>query len=545
MKTWVSIASTLPLSTVFAAQLTVLGYVEALKPIQHIFRLLNVPLDFAECLKDETTYSVALIRRNLFSESNVHKLNTAVVQVAESFEAAKRTQDNYRDAIEGSFRWLEEKGLTCEQTLVRPAKMCKPVQEFFSKCYANPYDKEKLTEEEQFYCGQGIYKSYYYEPDTGYNHTWEVNHNRVSQWFYSIYCDGVALLSNAVCGIFSKEVITEMLIHIRDKISAWISEAIRMRMVIQFHVNTTSYIEDELISAWAPFKQTLQSGYDLIDWAYDVIERNVSRYMGFVLLLLFPIYYSTRYNTGSSLFDNNHIPSSLQEKEWSKMTEDTPDDIKFLPLQTNETKKFQMVPAWIPTPEEIKTFVGSLIYTTDLIVILVIYIADYYLTQLVDAIYYGAIMGFNRYQGGVFEFIHQPNPTGMALINQMMAEQLDKLQQAAGLGRLAACARRAPPLGYGYEVLLLSVIMRIVYLYGRVKLNWIPSIMCARYNEHRHNQRMRCLKARILLERESYEPPAMFPWLRSLFKTFNGFSSSFQGPGWLRSIINVKNTFNI
>ena len=467
--------------------MTVLGYVEALKPIQHIFKLLNVPLDFAECLKDEMTYSVALMRRNLFSESHVHTLNTAVIQIARVSGAVKQSQDNYRDAIEGSFRWLEEKGLTCEQTLVRPAKMCQPVRDFFRRCY-DTYDRDKhsMTDEEVHYCSTGTYKSYYYEPDTGYNHTWEVSHNRVSQWFYSIYCDGVALLSNAVCGIFSKEAITEILIHLRDKFSVWISDAIRMRMGIQFHVNTTAYIEDELTSAWTPFKKELQSGYDLIGWAYDVIELYVSRYTGFVLLLLFPLYYSTRYNRRSSLFDNHHIPSSLQEKEWSKMTEDTPDDIKFLPLQTNETKKFQMVPAWIPTPEEIKTFLQSLVFMTDLIVILVIYIADYYLTQFVDAIYYGSIMGFNRYQGGVFEFIHQPNPTGMALINQMMAEQLEKLQQAAGLGRLAACARRAPPLGYGYEVLLLGVIMRIVYLYGRVKLSWIRSMMCARYNEHRH-----------------------------------------------------------
>ena len=61
------------------------------------------------------------------------------------------------------------------------------------------------------------------------------------------------------------------------------------------------------------------------------------------------------------------------------MTEDTPDDIKFLPLQTNETRKLQMAPAWIPTPEEIKTFLQSLILTADLIVILVILIIDYYL----------------------------------------------------------------------------------------------------------------------------------------------------------------------
>ena len=546
LKTGISLISILPLSSIYAGQMTIMGYVETLKPLKHMYSLTNVPLEVAECLKEEVAYSVALMRRNLFGESHVHKLNTAVIQVAQTFDVAKQSQDKFRDAIESAFKWLEEKGMTCEQTLVRPAKMCQPVREFFRKCYDNhDRDQHSMTDEELHYCSVGTYKTFYYEPDTRYNHTWEVNHNRVSQWFYGIYCDGVTLLSNAVCGIFSKEAITEMLLHLRDRITAWISDAIRMRMGIQFHVHTTAYIEDELTNAWAPFKKALQTGGEFIGWAYNFVVLFVSRYVGFFLLCLYPICYAIQYNRGPLLFDNKYIPGSLQEKEWSKMTEDTPDDIKFLPLQTNETRKLQMAPAWIPSPEEIKTFLQSLIFTADLIVILVLLIIDYYYTQLVDATYYGSIMLFNRYQGVVFEFVHKPDLTGMAVIGQMMVEQLDKLQQAAGLGRMVACARRAPPIEYGYEVFLLTFIMRIVYLYGRVKLSWLSSMICARYNEHRHNQRMRCLKARTLLVREGYEPPAMFPWLRSLFRSYSGFNTGLQLPSWLRAIMNAKDTFNI
>ena len=546
-KTWISLTSTLPLSPIYAVQMTILGYVETLKPLQHIYSLTKVPLEVAECVKEEVVYSVALVRRNLFSVSHVQQMNTAVIQVAETFDAAKRSQDKFREAIETVFKWLEEKGMTCEQTLVRPAKMCRPVREFFSRCYAVPYDKEKLTEEEHYYCFLGTYKTFYYEPDTGYNHTWVVSHDRASQWFYGIYCDGVALLSNAVCGIFSKEAVTEMLLRLRDQISAWISDAIRMRMGIQFQVHTTAYIEDELSNAWAPFKKALQTGSDFIGWLYGFIVLFVSRYIGFLTLLLFPVGYSFYYNRGPPDFDNHYIPSSLQDKEWAKMTEDTPDDLKFLPLQYIETKKLQMVPAWIPTPEEIKTFVQSLIWTSDLMVILVILLIDYYYTYLVDAAYYGSMMLFNRYQGNVFDYVHKPDLKGMAMIGQMVVEQLDKLQQAAGLGRMVACARRAPPITYGYNVFLLTFIMRIAYLYAKVKLSWLPSMMCARYNEHRHNQRMRCLKARTLLVRQSYEPPAMFPWLKSLFQSFNGFSKngSFQGPSWIRSIMNFRGGLNI
>ena len=93
------------------------------------------------------------MRRNLFGESHVHKLNTAVIQVAQTFDAAKQSQDNFRDAIESAFKWLEEKGMTCEQTLVRPAKMCQPVREFFRRCYDTyERDKHSMTEEEVHYC---------------------------------------------------------------------------------------------------------------------------------------------------------------------------------------------------------------------------------------------------------------------------------------------------------------------------------------------------------------------------------------------------------
>jgi len=544
IKTGVSLASTLPLSSVYAAQITMMGYAEALKPIQHIYSLTNVPIEVAECLKDEVTYSAALIRRNLFGELQVKKLNTAVVQVAKSFDAAKQSQDKFRDAIESAFKWLEERSMTCEQALARPAKMCQPVREFLSRCY-NEKDKHQMSEEDIYYCSAGNYKAYYYEPDTGYNRTWEINHDPITQLFYAIYCDGLALMSNAVCGIFSKEAITEMVLHLRDRLSAWISDAVRMRMGIKFEVHSTAYIEEELTSAWAPLKKVLQTGSDVIGWAYDIIIVIVTRYAGFLVLLIYPIWYSISYNRGPLLFDNKYIPGSLKEKEWSKMNENTSDDIKFLPLQKKETRKLQMVPAWIPTPEEMKTFIQSLILTADLMVILVLLIVDYYYTQLVDATYYGSIMLFNRYQGAVFQFVHQPDLTGMAQITQMMTEQLDKLQQASGLGRMVACARRAPPIEYGYELFLLTFIMRIVYLYARVKLSWLSSMMCARYNEHRHNQRMRCLKARTLLLREHYEPPTMFPWLRSLFRSYGEFDTGFQWPGWVRAIINAKDTLNV
>jgi len=56
-------------------------------------------------------------------------------------------------------------------------------------------------------------------------------------------------------------------------------------------------------------QKTLQTGKDFVAWVYDSIVLHVSRYLGFLLLLLPTFFiYSTHYYRGRLLFDNKYIP---------------------------------------------------------------------------------------------------------------------------------------------------------------------------------------------------------------------------------------------
>jgi hypothetical protein len=58
----------------------------------------------------------------------------------------------------------------------------------------------------------------------------------------------------------------------------------------------------------------------------------------------------------------------------------------------------------------------------------------------------------------------------MHYIGQILLEQLDSLQQAAGLGRMIACARRTPPIDYTYDIFILALLLRLLYIFGQIKL---------------------------------------------------------------------------
>jgi hypothetical protein len=313
-------------------------------------------------------------------------------------------------------------------------------------------------------------------------------------------------------------------------------------------MKSTNYVEDELVNAWAPFKAAMNTGSNLIDLVYDFVTTYVLKYMGLIILIIWPFGYILCYNRGPLEFDNVYIPEEEQEKEHNQVNEETPNQVRFLPLQLGiETDKIQMVPAWIPSPGEIVKGIKALIFVVDLIIILTILYLDFFYTELVDSMYFGSINLFNRYQGNIFDIVRQPlsEAKGMHYIGQILLEQLDSLQQAAGLGRMMACARRAPPIDYTYEIFILALLMRLFYIFSQIKLAWIPSMICARYNEMRHKQRMRCLKARTLLRRENYIPPTSFPWIRSFFRSFYNFCSIDLVPSWVRSLMNARETYNI
>jgi hypothetical protein len=66
-----------------------------MRVLSHIQKVTIVPLEVAECLKEETVYSMQLIRRSMFGESNVYDMNRGIKEVADSFDRARKAQDEF------------------------------------------------------------------------------------------------------------------------------------------------------------------------------------------------------------------------------------------------------------------------------------------------------------------------------------------------------------------------------------------------------------------------------------------------------------------
>ena len=498
MHAYIGLVATMPGGSVFNTQMALLAYKEALQAVRHIQALTLVPLQSAECLREETAYSMMLVRRSLFGKSHVDDMNRAINETANTFEVARRAQDRFRDAVERGFRWLEEKGVTCRQTLIIPGEKCLAERDLRRhRCY---------KEWEHFV-------NYDDSPRT----------KCIAWYMEDVFLDGVCgllkTLGTAACGIFSEERITESLLAVRDRIANWMSNAIRMRIGMKIEIMSTNYVADELASAWAPFIAALNTGSKSVGLLYDFVTIYLTKYFLFVSIIIWPLYYMVNFYYGSLSFDNKYILEIEQDREYEKVDENTPDELRFLPLQPGiESETIRMVPQWIPMPDELSRLLKSFLWGfLDLLIIFLILLVDFFYTKLVDTIYYGSINLANRYQGSIFNFVRDQNARGLKYIGQMLVEQLDKFQQAAGLGRMIACAQRAPVIDYTYTVFVLIFALRLYYHYFQVKLAWIPSVICTRFNGTRYKQRLRALKAKTLQEREEYQEPEVNPMMKAYF----------------------------
>ncbi|EFX69724.1 hypothetical protein DAPPUDRAFT_113351 [Daphnia pulex] len=59
-----------------------------IRVLSHIEKVTIVPLEVAECLKEETVYSMQLIRRSMFGESNADDMKRGIKEVADNFDRA-------------------------------------------------------------------------------------------------------------------------------------------------------------------------------------------------------------------------------------------------------------------------------------------------------------------------------------------------------------------------------------------------------------------------------------------------------------------------
>lgn len=521
-RTIVSIASTMPTRSVFQFQLAVLTYVEMIPVFEHLFmKLPYVPIEVGECFKEETVYSFQLVKRALFKESHVEQMNAGIKDVVSSFNGVKTYQERFRDEVEKMMEWLDSRGMTCKDALRYPYKQCeKTFYDWERRCWDPIAWRWKSAE-----CA---FESIKYKTEWG-------------------FCQILKPISDTACQIFSNRKVSEFLVQIRTKIENWISSAIRIRVGVRFELTTTNYVAQEMHSAWSPVIQMLRAGSRASSWVYSFVKEVFLKNMGFLLLVCYPVYYLLSYIFGPLTFDNKYIPVEEEYRQYVRMKATDPDEVRFLPLVCGpETDKLQMVPQWLPMPREAGKLIKSLVWTADLLVLFLLMVIDYYLTSAGDSLYRGTIHAFNKYQGVIFEVTHVQNATGFQRFGAFMADQLDQLQHAVGLGRMVACARRPPPITYGYSIFALCFFWRLVWLYSSAKLAWLPSMMCARYYRHRHRQRLRALKARTLLARKGCESPHMFPWLRACFRAMCNcelcvcVDETFEMCG-----VDLKHTFNL
>lgn len=108
----------------------------------------------------------------------------------------------------------------------------------------------------------------------------------------------------------------------------------------------------------------------------------------------------------------------------------------------------------VPTSSRPVTLRAIIIGTFDFLLIVFVFFSDIFYTHKVNDISDNSISLFKQYQ-----------------------------DVPVGLERIAGCARSAPPIDYGYQVFFLALAMRIVFIYGRIKLAWLSSFICAYFNE--------------------------------------------------------------
>ena len=444
----------------FLAQIS--AYTETVQALWHIRELTLIPLTIAECLKNETIHSAQLIRNSsLFQESHMSDVSTGIGDIAFNLNDVNGTRNQFRNAMEIGFSWLEKKGLGCRQVLTEPFQSCLLATEVAKK---DCHDKGAGALCDIVDICQAI-------------------------------CKNLMKLSGATCTDLGPEKITELLTSLRDRVGNLASGAIRMRVGILFELHATSKVEEKLASAWAPIITSLDKGTENLRLIYLIATVYVFKFVGAAMIIFWPIGYLCCYIWGPLSFDNFYITENIRNPELQ--------DIE-------ETEEFQVVPKLFPTLKQTAGILWTLLFSLDQFVIIAILLVDYWYTTYMGVIYANWIKLFQHYQTNPFEIAEESNLTGVEWIGQTIVQQLEKLQEALGLFRLIICIRPVPPINYSYKVFISAMIQRILYISVQTKFSFLPSFICARFYSQRHRLRMSQIRTKILMKPVSSHSKASF-----------------------------------
>ena len=479
-------------SAIFMFQLDMRMWTELVMVYKHMWDNLQVPMKTSKCMMHEAAYTVAQIKQTLFGESDMAKVNKGVNEV-----------------VSGSFKTLDDQSKEFEQEVLRSFQWLK----VFGDICNNAVDELMKDGTGARLAGSGVVKF--------------------------IFCNSFERLDWIM-----KTVVTPIIV----KIKGFMDNLVRMRYGIIFEYHSTNYVEDELRKAfgWDTMLTSFENGgnflEDLFNFCLDYVYPNLSVIFAFGFIF----YYQFRYRFGKLKFDNKYVPEDYEDRPTAGVQE--PKNKQFLPLKYYETiDNLQMVPGVIATPNQWSKYNSTLLTWKNLLIIGFVFLSlviDWGFTEAGHLIYIGIVNLYNKYQGKLFDYRHNDDLKGFQRFFQFLADKLDEMQQAAGLGRIVGCYHRPPPILYDFAIFIGVIIWRILFFtYARVKLHWLASMIVGHYFPNHHEKRMEFLKDATLIRRDFDAPtyPSLFTFY--IFPIFSGLSGmKIRWPGFIKDM-SFKNNF--
>jgi len=372
-----------------------IGFVTVLIEVQkHTAENMKVPMISGMCMMEEASFTLAQLKQNLFGESDMETMKQGIKDVQMKFNGMADENEEFRRLIERNIRWLVKIGDQCNKSL-----------------------QAVLETQEQKLALMGKLCRTHAQRNALWN---QMKANRNETFFYEVCEDtiidmyplreAIVQVVKAVatwgCDRFSKDKIMATIYPVLLKIKTWMDDFIRMRLGIVFELFATNNVEDALKTAlgWDDMVSSLDNGVNVIDVVVATIRYFVIPYISILFAIGWLIYYYIMYLFGELKFDNKYVPEDDVDKYI-----DMPEDSQFLPLKFYETKKLQMVPGLIPTPEDwSKYFRAFLNWTTVFIALTILLIVSFDVgtTEAGYLIYIKSIELYNNFQGRLFEFRH-------------------------------------------------------------------------------------------------------------------------------------------
>ena len=290
---------------------------------------------------------------------------------------------------------------------------------------------------------------------------------------YGFFCD-VVDLGTSVCGFIDfdnglcshfRGFVVNSLNWLKDTLLSIVDQFLRMRLGIRFSLHTSDHVDEQFNQAWNQLKMKMLQSAWMLQEVY-LFTKNVLCYSALLIIAVWPLNYIMHYRYGSLSFDI-HVNHSL--------------------------------PSLLPTLTDVFHCFYQTLFTVDVVLVGAFLLADYYCTRFVHLSHLSIVDYFQSTRGEIFDIQLKSKSEGLDRIVQMMLQQLDRLQKAAQFDQIVACFADAPPTDYSYNVFCFALVLRFICVYTRIKLPFLPSMVCAKFFPERHHLRAKYFRASVLM----------------------------------------------